>query len=172
MDNELPKRKNIRLKSDFYNLPGTYFVTFCTYKRRCCLSTVGAIHESPANTLSVKGIIVEDVIKNIPDTLGVLIDKYVIMPNHVHIIFVITQSLYIRAIRESPLRSKSTISNAVGYIKMNAAKKIKTKDDKDPVFQRSFYDHIIRNKKDYDEIVKYIYDNPKNWYYDELYAED
>ena len=55
---------------------------------------------------------------------------------------------------------------------MNSSKLIKTTENIDFVFQRSFYDHIIRNKKDYDEIVKYIYDNPANWYYDELYSND
>ena len=40
------------------------------------------------------------------------------------------------------------------------------------LFQTSFYEHVIRDRDDYDEIVKYIHENPTRWYYDELYAEE
>ena len=42
----------------------------------------------------------------------------------------------------------------------------------DKIFQRSFFDHIVRNRDDYYEIYKYIYENPIRWYYDKLYSEE
>ena len=41
----------------------------------------------------------------------------------------------------------------------------------DKLFQKSFYEHIIRDRKDYEEITRYIYENPMRWYYDELYTD-
>lgn len=61
----------------------------------------------------------------------------------------------------------------VGWLKYRATKDINkinnTQGEK--VFQRSFYDHVIRNRDDYEAIVKYIHENPECWYYDELYSE-
>ena len=89
-----------------YNTPGAYFLTFCTHNRKHFLSRiVGAIHELPEPQLTICGKIVETVMKNIPAHLHVTIDRYVIMPNHVHLIAVITEEDVLLDIRESPLQS-------------------------------------------------------------------
>ena len=93
------------------------------------------------------------------------------MPNHVHLIVEIIPN-DMRAIRESPLQSRSVISQIVGFIKANSSKEIhKINPDLD-VWQRGFYDHIIRDKHDYEEISKYIHENPLKWQFDELYCEE
>ena len=168
--NELPKRKNIRLKEYDYNTSGAYFVTFCTHNRKHLLSrVVGAIHESPVPQLTAYGQIVEGIIQNIPHRFSLHIDKYVIMPNHVHLLVSIDGE--IRAIHESPLRGRSELSKMIGYIKMNASKRIRETAECLDVWQRGFYDHIIRNQADYDEIYRYIENNPVQWEQDELYTQ-
>ena len=169
MENKLPQRKHVRLKQHNYNVTGSYFVTICTSDRKNTLcDIVGAIHESPDIKLKPYGKIIKGIIENLPDNLYVIVDRYVIMPNHVHLVFVITRENAERAIRESPLRYKSIISNAVSYIKMNATKQIhQAFDNTEKIWQRSFYEHIIRDKDDYDSIVKYITENPIKWFYDD-----
>ena len=172
MENQLPVRKPLRMSHYDYNTPGAYFLTFCTYNRKHFLSRiVGAIHESPELQLTTCGMIVESVIQNIPAHLHVTIDRYVIMPNHVHLIAVITEADMLRAIRESPLRTRTVISKLIGYIKMNASKAIRQHYGDVTVWQRGYYDHVIRNQEDYVALAEYIATNPLRWELDKLYAE-
>ena len=172
MENELPKRKKLRLQNFDYNTPRAYFITICTHNKKCTLSNiVGAIHESPEIKLTSRGIIVDNIINAVPERFNAIVDRYVIMPNHIHIVIILTDIEKMRAIHESPLQSRSDISKIIGYIKMNASKEIHNKYPDEIVWQRGFYDHVIRNQHDYENIVKYIYENPMRWYYDELYTE-
>lgn len=179
---EFKNRKPLRLQEYDYNTQGAYFLTFCTYNRKNTLSRivgtvdepsfstapiVGAIHESPKSELTAQGKIVETVIGNIPQLIGVTVDRYVIMPNHVHLILFIEDEP--RAIHESPLRKRSAISNAIGYIKMNTSKRIHQLYGHAPVWQRGYYDHVVRNERDYVEIAKYIDENPLRWHLDCYY---
>ena len=172
-EKELPKRKRLRLKNFDYSTPGAYFVTVCTHNRKCTLSRiVGAIHESPEIQLTEYGKIVDRLINTIPQQSLATIDRYVIMPNHIHLVIMITDSDELRAIRESPLRGRSVISKIIGYIKMNASKEIHNRYRNETVWQRGFHDHIIRNRNDYEKISKYIYENPIIWQYDCFYTEE
>ena len=86
---ELPKRKPIRLPDYDYSSPGTYFVTICTQDRRCILSriTVGAdALGGPQLQLTDAGKIVEQYILSSDRIPGFRVDKYVVMPNHIHLI--------------------------------------------------------------------------------------
>ncbi len=170
---ELPKRKPLRLREFDYSTVGAYFITICTQNRRCMLPhIVGAIHESPEAQLPEYGKIVDKVINDVPGRFGVMVQEYVIMPNHIHLIIIITDDADLRAIHESPLHGRSIISKIVGYIKMNASKAVHDRDDSVAVWQRGYYDHVIRNRADYEQHLKYIYENPLRWYYDELYSEE
>ncbi|MBO5845369.1 MAG: hypothetical protein J6Q77_01865 [Clostridia bacterium] len=172
-EKELPKRKPTRLKNFDYSTPGAYFVTVCTHNRKCTLSrVVRAIHESPEIQLTEYGKIVDRLINTIPQQSLATIDRYVIMPNHIHLVIMITDSDELRAIRESPLRGRSVISKMIGYIKMNASKEIHNRYGNEIVWQRGFHDHIIRNRNDYEKISKYIYENPIIWQYDCFYTEE
>ena len=172
MKQELPKRKPMRLKHHDYSTPGAYFITICTHRRMQILSTVGAVHEPPEIQLTEQGRIVDRIINNLPPHLGVEIDRYVIMPNHIHLIIVITDSEKLRAIRESPLQGRSIISKVIGYIKMNASKAIHGEIGEGIIWQRLFYDHVIRNYDDYANIVNYIVKNPDRWKQDRFYCEN
>ena len=173
MNEKLPKRKNIRLQHYDYSECGAYFITICTKEKQKILSNiVGAIHESPEINVKLTecGEFVEKYIQISKIRFNVEINQYVIMPNHVHLIIEIVPNA-VRAIRESPLRSRSTISQVVGFIKANSSKEIHKTDSNVDVWQRGFYDHIIRDKCDYEEISKYIHENPLKWEFDELYCE-
>ena len=128
---------------------------------------VGAIHESPEMKLNSNGIIVDKYIKQLNDKFGVDIDKYVIMPNHIHLLITVNE----RAIRESPLQRRSLISKVIGYLKMNASRDIHQGGYSADIFQRSYHDHVIRDERDYREIWDYIEDNPRKWAEDAYYKE-
>ena len=171
--NEMPRRKSTRLKGYDYSSVGAYFVTLCTHNRKCLFSTiVGAIHESPENKLTEYGKITKQIIEMLPDRFNILIPKYIIMPNHVHLIIEINNDNENRAIRESPLqRQRSVLDKTVGFLKMNASKKIHdTYDGK--IWQRSYHDHIIRCEKEYQKIWKYIDSNAIKWENDCFYISE
>ena len=121
---KLPERKSTRLRGYDYSTPGAYFITICTHNRKCLLSAiVGAIHESPEYKLTSIGKHADDLIRNLSGRFNAEIDKYVIMPNHIHLIISINDKEQ-RAIRESPLQyQRSVIDKMVGYLKMNVSKK-------------------------------------------------
>ena len=169
MADQLPVRKTLRISQYDYSTPGAYFLTFCTHNRKQMLSRiVGAIHESPVPQLTAWGSIVDTTIKNIPEHLGVNIDRYVIMPNHVHMIAVITDQL---PWEDTEAQGRSVVSKLIGYVKMNASKLIHQQYGDVTVWQRGYYDHVIRNREDYLALAEYIQTNPLRWKLDRLYSE-
>ena len=173
---DLPKRKQIRLPDYDYSTSGAYFVTICTHGKRCILSdiTVGALHEAPVVSvrLTEVGRVVDQVIQSLPARYSNLtVDHYVIMPNHIHLLLRIEAG---RALREAPLRldgTRSLLSIAVGYLKMNCSKRIHENQPEVQVFQRGYYEHVIRNEADYRQIWEYIDGNPARWTEDRYCGE-
>jgi len=162
-EKEIPKRKDIRLKNYDYNSPGGYFLTVCTSERRNYFwKNVGATIGRPQDVvLSQCGNIVKEAINNIPKIYPALdVDCYVIMPDHIHILLIVRADEYGRPM-VAPTMSR-VVQQLKGYI---------TKRIGNSIWQKLFIDHIIRNHEDYEEHVKYIYENPTRWYYDELYTE-
>ncbi|MBR3848737.1 MAG: hypothetical protein IKM21_05555 [Oscillospiraceae bacterium] len=167
---ELPKRKPTRFSGYDYSTPGAYFITICTHNKKCLLSNiVGAIHELPENKLTQYGAFVKQIIEMLPCRFNVSIPKYVIMPNHIHLIVEIYDDNEKRAIRESPLQCRrSVIDKMVGFLKMNVSKKFHN-ENADRIWQRSFHDHIIRGEEDYKKIWAYIDTNVAKWEKDCFY---
>ena len=87
------------------------------------------------------------------------------MPNHIHMIVVLKET----SAGASP---RPTIMDIVCTYKSLTTRECKKEGFHNKLFQTSFYEHIIRNKEDYEKHVKYIYENPIRWYYDELYVEN
>jgi len=166
----LHRRKSIRLKEYDYSQPGEYFVTICMYGRDCILGEI--IRE--AMKLSPFGEIVEKYWEQISKySQDVELDEYIIMPNHIHGIVVLTEP--VGAIHGSPLpttrqqRRKMKLSKIIGRFKMIAAKEInllRSMPGKS-VWQRGYYEHIIRSEKDLNNIRDYIINNPFKWALDE-----
>ena len=169
--NELPKRKRLRWEGFDYSTPGGYFITICTKDRKPIFGPVGAD--------SISASLVERTfLETINQYPNVECPIYVVMPNHFHaIIVILDQDAISRADMESA--HATTVSgivqafkrySTIEYIKL-VKKGILPPFDKQ-IWQRSFHDHVIRNRQDYEEHVKYIYENPIRWQYDELYAEE
>ena len=164
----LPQRKHPRLKKFDYSSPGAYFVTICTDRRKKMFCTVEKGQNGINNDLihlTSYGEIVDAEIKAISNRFGLVdISRYVIMPNHIHLLIEIRRG-------ENVSTPSPAITDMICMLKSIVTRKIKTIGFKDKVFQTSFYEHIIRNKNDYEQTVKYILENPINWYYDELYVD-
>ena len=160
---EQPKRKKNRLESYDYSQNGAYFITICTEDRKCILSsTIGATLDRQADVrLTETGRMVEQAILRIPKCYSdVHLEKYVIMPNHVHLL------LMIDTLPGRP-RVAPTISRIVQQTKGLSSKLIGKK-----VFQKSFHDRVIRSDAEYDMIWEYIDTNPLRWELDCFYTEE
>ena len=158
---DLPKRKPIRLPAYDYSSPGAYFVTICTHDRRCLLSriTVGAdALGGPSLQLTDTGKIVEQYILSTDRMPGFRLDKYVVMPNHIHMI--------LRIDNGPPRASAPTVSDAVGALKRLVNRRLGH-----DIWQRSFHEHVIRNENDYREIWEYIEANPAKWAEDRYFEQ-
>jgi len=147
-------------------------LTICTKNRECLFGEI----INGEMILSEYGKIVEKYWIEIPKYYqNVFIDEYIIMPNHVHGIIVIKQDEpIVGTIHELSLQDKSyfndwlqrrnmLLSKIIGFFKMNSSKLIHQLGQNIFKWQRSFYDHVIRNEESLAEIRKYIQDNPKNW---------
>ena len=163
---ELSQRRPTRLRNYDYSNTGYYFVTICTHNRKNLLSNIIVGEGLPLPQLTIQGEIANKYIllvsKKYP---SVKMDKYIIMPNHIHIIMCIDNNG-----RGNP---SPTISNVIGWLKYNITKQINRKYNTigTNVFQRSFHDHIIRDKNDYLKIWNYIDTNPQQWEDDCFYSE-
>ena len=166
MENGMPKRKHPRLKSFDYSTPGAYFVTICTQNKRCLLSSIVGRGLAPAeNHLTEYGKIAMEQLFLLEKRYDFLkIDQYVIMPNHVHVIFILSQTA-----GASPRPTMTDIVCAYKSLTTRECKKVKPIDK---LFQTSFYEHVVRGQEDYDEIAEYIVNNPKKWELDKLYAKE
>lgn len=158
---DLPERKRNRLDHFDYSQNGAYFITICTKKRQNLFWNVGERNARPNSDykLSPYGNITDDAIKHISGLYNsVTVDKYVIMPNHIHMILLINKN-------GSAMRSPTTISTVINQFKGFITKQIGCS-----IWQKSFYDHIIRNTEDYQNIWQYIDNNPLKWQNDCFYV--
>ncbi len=158
---ELPKRKDIRLKTYDYNASGFYFITICTDNHKPLFwDEVGAVIGRPQEVpLNEKGEIVEQAIKDIPKYYPMYyVDNYVIMPDHIHLLLQIVYDYENGRPMTAP-----TISTVINQLKGQVSKQLGFK-----VWQKSFFDHIIRNQKDYIKHYNYIETNPILWEEDKI----
>lgn len=163
----MAKRKSPRLKEFDYSTEGAYFLTICIQHRKNILSSIVG-EGSPLPKLSQCGKIVEALIEKISEKYeDISVDSYVIMPNHIHLLL----SVLKKDGRGDP---SPTVDSVVAWLKYHATKEINKTQGTigQKIFQRSFHDHIVRNRYDYEEIYKYIHENPIRWQYDKLYLEE
>ena len=169
-DSDGRQRGSMRLSGHDYAEPGSYFVTICTQNRDLVF---GDFADGEVR-LSGFGRTANAAWEEIPAHFaGVEVDEYVVMPNHVHGIIVIVLSTpgpTPRATRASPLRGaagpgKGSIGAIVGSYKSAVSRGINQTRGKGgvSVWQRSYYEHIIRDEADLNRIRQYIWDNPARW---------
>ena len=161
---DMPKRKQNRLLNYDYSSPGCYFITVCTKNKEHLFGkvVVGASIARPYEMiLSDYGKTVKIAIEKIPDYYSsVAIDNYVIMPNHIHLL------LQIKATGIGRPMVAPTVSQIVQQLKGSVTKQIGFSP-----WQKTFHDHIIRDKADYDNIWNYIEYNTLKWESDFFYSE-
>ena len=177
---DLKNRKTVRMKGANYNNIGVYFITLCTKNRRCLLSHVvgTGVPDGPKLQLKKHGRIADKYIKQLNDFYQhISVKAYVIMPNHIHLLLFIKPT-YCALGRDPrgeigpsgtpvPTVQNSTISKFISTLK-----RFCNKEYGENIWQNRSYDHIIRNREDYKNHLKYIHENPIRWFYDELYTEE
>ena len=168
-------RHSIRLKNFDYSSDGIYFITICTYKH---LLLFGNIHNNRmflneygkiANAFWLE---TENIRTNI--TLG----EFIIMPNHMHMIFGINESIdamYDKTINESKMNHSifkpKSVGSIIGGYKSIVTSNMRKKGYREQIWQRNYYEHIIRNNESLNSITQYIIENPSRWKTDSYYNE-
>ncbi|MBQ9044685.1 MAG: transposase [Oscillospiraceae bacterium] len=147
--NLYPNRKSNRLEEYDYASNGAYFITICTRDHRHLLSRVDGTEDAANVLLSEWGQVVDAAIREIPTHYeNVTVDRYVVMPNHVHLLLRIGET-------NGRMVSAPTV---VGSLKRFVSKSIGA-----PIWQKGFYDHVIRGEDDYLLTCRYIDENPQKW---------
>ena len=163
----MPKRKATRLKEYNYNTPGAYFVTICTKDRKQLLSKIvgDGVLDVPQNDLTHYGKIADKHINRMNEFYEhISVDKYVIMPNHIHIILLIKD--YENGTSRTPSPTNAEIPRFISTFKRYC-----NREYDHNIWQRSFHDHIIRGERDYEKIWQYIDTNVLCWEKDCFYNE-
>ena len=150
-------RKRNRLENYDYHQGGAYYITICTQYKRCLFGTVIDGPAEPVMRLNLLGQTVDYFIHAITEHYPtVRVDLYCIMPNHVHLL------LYFDIERKNP-----ALSTVISQFKAAV-----TKSAGHPVWQKGYYDHVIRTEADYRQIGTYIEHNAAKWKSDENYTKD
>ena len=174
-EKEPPKRKDLRLKQYDYSSAGAYFVTICIKDRKRILSNiikpsavgVGALDDplTPQTQLTKIGKITEKYLLSSENIPGVKIDRYVIMPDHIHVIIFLYPDKYISR-KDGSSKAPTPTNEMLPHI-VSTFKRFCNKEIGYNIFQRGYIEHIVRDREDYETRTKYIYENPIRWYYNE-----
>jgi putative transposase len=159
---EGPRRKAIRLRGYDYSQPGRYFITACTYERTCIFGEIkyGSLNPTPA------GNIVRECWYELPaHYAGLHLDEFVVMPNHIHGIFVFAEPVGTTLKSGVGVSHSRTVFEIVRAFKTFSARRINevTGATGKPIWQRGYHEHIVRTDKAFDAIRRYIRDNPGEW---------
>ena len=168
-------RRSIRLQGYNYAQAGAYFVTICSQQRA---HLFGEIAEGKM-LLNECGHIVEQVWHELPQHYAnISLAEFVIMPNHIHGVIILTENISVRAgvgvgfVRAGfkPAPTQHGLSEIIRGFKTFSARRINQYRNSIgvPVWQRNYYEHIIRNDMDYQRIAEYIINNPQRWTEDSL----
>ena len=144
---EVSFRKSPRIPGFDYSSENYYFVTICTHEKQCCFYSNGSLNHC--------GKTAQRFLSQIPEHFtGVKVDKYVVMPNHMHAIVIIEQDCTV------------ALPTIIGQYKSAVSRHSSVS----PLWQRSFHDHVIRNQISYEKIWNYIDTNPIRWNEDCFYV--
>jgi REP element-mobilizing transposase RayT len=160
-------RKHLRLKEFDYSSENYYFVTVCTdYRRKLFDSKLPGMRNeenvvrTSSSPMGQATNVAEKVLLDLPNYYtNLVIDLYVFMSDHIHIIFGFEGKVTLKA---KPTTSRHyTLGDIVGIFKQVATKQLHRQlSIKDSIFQPNFYEHVIRNEKSLEKIREYIVNNP------------
>ena len=161
------ERKTTRLKDYDYSKNGFYFVTTCTKDRA---EHFGEIKDEKMILNNFGDIVKQQWMWLEEEYSYVDTDEYAVMPNHFHGILIIDSEQVgngrDRSLQDNPTKKIKALSELIGAFKTTSSKLIHQSGLSIFHWQKSFYDHIIRNDKSLDQIRKYIHYNPLKWEYD------
>lgn len=176
-------RRSIRLQGYDYSQAGAYFITICTQNRTCLFGNV----MDGKMVLNDAGLVAENCWLEIPDHFpNTTMDEFVIMPNHIHGIIIINEIdppnavvgvQYLEPQRNEPQRNRyqkiipKSIGSIVRGFKIGVTKWFRQNTDVYHVWQRNYYEHIVRNDDALNAIRQYIINNPLKWRDDENFMK-
>ena len=157
-------RRSIRLKGWDYSGSADYFITICTRDRECLFGEI-IDNEMVLNKL---GRVAKEWWLQIPKYYeNVELDEYIIMPNHIHGVIAILGDDHGRGGVTPPLQNKNkpTLGKIVAYFKYQSTKQINEIQNSqgNPIWQRNYWEHIVRNEKSLNNTRDYIRGNPEAW---------
>ena len=158
-----PTRKLHRLQTWDYSAPGYYFITICTKDKRCILSD---IHNGQIRLTRIGAIAEKCWLRMAEVVPHVTLDYYAIMPNHIHGIVVIGAH---------PKAAARSIPDLIHAYKSPVSREVNRSvppEQRNSLWQSSFYDEIIRTERMLLETRRYIEDNPRKWAEDDLYIHN
>ena len=181
-DPKIHHRHSIRLQGFDYSQSGAYYITIVTYRRECLFGEI----QNGGMQLSDMGRIADENWRTIPEHFPqVELGEFVVMPNHVHGIIVLvgaTQWVAPTWVAPTPIAitpgdqtavvpvgtkpngpKRGSIGAIIGAYKMSVTRRIQAELNGANIWQRNFYEHIIRDNDDYGRIHYYIESNPVNW---------
>jgi len=161
--------ESIRLPGYDYSQPGAYFITIVTHNRQCFFGNI-IDGEMMLNEFGV--LVKNEWLKTGIIRPNIVIDAFVVMPNHLHVIIIITDTkTETKTIEQFGKPTKNSIPTIVRLFKSTTTKQInqlRVSTPMQPLWQRNYYEHVIRNKVELNRIRQYIIDNPKKWKEDNL----
>ena len=188
---DIHKRQSIRLKGYDYSQSGFYFITICCYQRECLF---GDIINSQIILNNFGELVKKEWLKSAEIRKEIKLGEFVIMPNHFHGIVIINQTNNnynhvhtndvgangrspLQEIQSSPQQISMTpksLSSRIAGFKSATTKKINIirNTPKTPVWQRNYYDHIIRNDESLERIREYVQNNHLSWENDQLHPNN
>ncbi len=147
-------QKRRRLANYDYKTSASYFITICTIQRLNCFWKKDVFQNTDAIELTEQGFCVKNAIETIEQAYPcVFLDHYTIMPNHIHLLLTLNDSE--TSVSSIINQTKGKITRQSGY----------------SVFQKSFYDHIIRTPAEFERVWDYIENNPRKWNEDMYYLQ-
>jgi REP element-mobilizing transposase RayT len=164
-DSDKYHRHSIRLQGYNYSQSGAYFITVCTYQRECLF---GEIIADEMRLNSCGQIVYEEWDRTSSIRREIDLDLFIVMPNHLHAIVVIDNVEKSGAPRRAPLqtpyRPPKSLGSLVAGFKSVVTKRINLLRDtpETPVWQRNYYENIIRNEKMLTNMRQYVLSNPSN----------
>ena len=147
----MKRRNSVRMPGYNYDEPGFYFITIVTKPRRYLFWTETTAVKNPQESLNRFGLILEETIFGAQNLyIAVEILNFIVMPDHVHLLIKIEND-------------GTSISQVVRWIKSRSSLMMRKIEPNLPIWQRSYYDHIVRNERELEMCNSYIEENPNNW---------
>ncbi|MDF0666327.1 MAG: hypothetical protein P0119_09705 [Nitrospira sp.] len=155
-------RRSIRLKGYDYAQAGAYFVTMCTQNRACLF---GNVVDGQMRLNECGQVVADSWLWLSARYPHVDLDEWVVMPNHLHGIIILTGPDGRGGSRTAPTENRKPIGRLIGAFKTVSTKRLNTMHNSPgvPVWQRNYYEHIVRSEEALIHIRRYIVGNPAHW---------